>query len=109
MNITFRGAKGDFLVPTLPRGNKSSQALSFSVVLRRGTGLSLGQADVCELLEVDVCAAYVPGSPLPAFAEDDVEVDVCALAPPDPEPSLVEFVDEEVDVEACASGAFEPD
>ncbi len=70
---------------------------------------SNGQADVFALVEVDVCAADLPGSPLPALVEDDVVVDVCAPAVPDPEPSLVEFVDDEVDVEACAAGAVEPD
>jgi hypothetical protein len=71
--------------------------------------LLLAQADAPELVEVDVFAEDVPGSPLPALVEDDVVVDVCAPAVPDPAPSLVEFVDEEVDVEACAAGLVEPD
>jgi hypothetical protein len=71
--------------------------------------LLLAQADALELVEVDVCAEAVPGSPLPALVEAVVVVDVCAPAVPDPEPSLVEFVDEEVDVEACAAGFVEPD
>ena len=70
---------------------------------------SIGQADVFALVEVDVCADDVPGSTLPTFVEDDVEVDVCPLAAPVPEPSLVEFVDEDVEVEACVAGVVEPD
>jgi hypothetical protein len=39
-------------------------------------------------------------APLPEFDDDEVDVDVCAVA--EAEPALLEFADDEVDVDACA-------
>ena len=49
-----------------------------------------------------VCAAAVldPVAPLAAFDDDEVDVDVCAVAAG--EPVSVEFSDDEVDVDVCA-------
>jgi hypothetical protein len=58
------------------------------------------------LVEVDVCA---DDAPLSALVDEEVFVDACEFAVPEPDPSLLEFVDEEVEVEACEAGAVEPD
>jgi hypothetical protein len=48
-----------------------------------------------------------PVPPLAEFAEDEVVVDVCAVA--DGEPELLEFADDEVDVDVCADALPAPE
>jgi hypothetical protein len=62
----------------------------------------LFQADVADEVDVEFCAAAAPDPLLPfaEFADDEVVVDVCALAAG--EPALLEFAEDEVDVDVCA-------